>query len=60
VVIIFGTTRPVCPYHKRVHENENMYARMYSGKESNGLTLYCYRETQGEVKFSDRVTLVVD
>ena len=60
VVISFGSKRPTCPYHKRVHENENMYARMHHGKETNGLMLYCYREAQGEVKWNERVYLEVD
>jgi len=27
-VMINFANKPICPYHKRVHENENMYARL--------------------------------
>ena len=60
ILIAFGANRPICPYHKRVHDNENMFARVHNGKEAQGLVIYCYRETQGEVKWAERVHLEVD
>jgi hypothetical protein len=34
ILIAFGANRPICPYHKRVHDNENMFARVHNGKEA--------------------------
>ena len=59
LIVTFGI-RPVCPYHGRVHDHDNMYARVHNGKEHQGLVLFCYRELQGEVKWNDRVFLDVE
>ncbi len=55
--ISYGSVRPICPYHKRVHDAENMFGRVHNGKEAQGVMLYCHRETQGEIKWNDRVLI---
>ena len=60
IIVNFACTRPKCPYHNRVHDNENMYARLMNHKDAQGLVLYCYREMQGEVKWNDRVVIPVE
>ncbi len=59
-VVHFGSQRPVCPYHNRRHDNENMMVRCINNKEQCGMQLYCFRETQGEIKFGNRVFIPVD
>lgn len=44
IFINFGRNKPVCPYHKRTHDNENMTARKSNSKDGQGLLLYCFRE----------------
>ena len=51
IFINFGHSKPICPYHKRVHENENMCVRKANSKDGQGLLLYCFREQQGEVRY---------
>lgn len=33
IMISFGAVRPICPYHKRSHDNENMWARVVNQKD---------------------------
>jgi hypothetical protein len=44
VFICFASRRPVCPYHNRIHDNENMVARKSNSKDGQGMLLYCFRE----------------
>jgi hypothetical protein len=32
--ISYGSVRPICPYHKRAHDNDNMFGRVHNGKEA--------------------------
>jgi hypothetical protein len=34
-----------------------MFGRVHNGKEAQGVMLYCHRETQGEIKWNDRVLI---
>jgi len=60
VYINFGIRRPICPYHNRVHDNENMLVRKSNSKEGQGLLLFCFREAQGEVRHAQRIVIGVE
>jgi hypothetical protein len=57
ILISFGSTRPKCPYHNRIHDHDNMFGRVHNGKEVQGVVLYCHRETQGEIPWKNRIVL---
>lgn len=59
IFIAFSHNRPVCPYHGRVHDHENMVVRLSNSKDGVALMLFCLRERQGEVKHASRIVIDV-